>query len=954
MMFLDNNRQSFYVVYAYGAFVIALAWMFSPLWLTKEWTMSHDAIMWYPIYQYFFNSLSDGVFPLWEPFLGTNFFGILNLLGCLDPVTFPLSLIAVLIRLTPYDAYVYLYIIKHLFFFCGTFYFYNTATQNNRTAALFGTFVLACAVIPFALRQNGFVHNSCTYVPWIFLGLLKLLNSHLSEEIRKRWVYWTALFAGASLYNYIPSYTITAVVLFTVILFIFKVFNISNLGHLFKCGMWKTLVKALVGLILMLAFILVLFHYLQDNNEFFPWIRIHQSLLFDVEKISKYIIDSGSTGLLQDRSYQQDVFSVWQNLAMLVVPWSDGLYFSYLNEHVKNTADLMDSVAFIGVIPFFFAMYAILFSRSRLRWPALVQACIIALLMTGTKVMEGHLLHTIYRLLPIANMVHVYENFCGIFLLNLCLLVVLGVAELQKNTLSKMLVRRFIITVAICIVTISSLLLMLNPLFVAYCKSLTPTYIHLGLAFFALCGTYIILRTTRDYTRRGFVICMLIVLSLVEILIHVNPLRSDSYSGFAMNINCFQKNDLHTQYQPLEYSPYRVAWLPVYGDFLTFQPLFYQIGTAYIQYSAAPGNFIFLPRYLAQYLYNTPFENQRYMSGVAVPKLLLTDQVFTLKNDKLLLDSLKNYSIKNIMDSTHAFPLLISDKECSGSRFEEGAFAQCGQQINYQSMTSHNFNFPVHFYSKTMLIDRNDFKEVSSVPFCGTEKGYAADLKGLTDVKGISNFPYSFLNKSTIGRFFVNYYTDVTPIDRNYFLKRRIVETKDRSPSVRDRHSSYNILGSINEKLVLFQGNLYTDMPQKVVLSWDDPPEAFSFSRMGDINVTDFGQNHIKVQCSVKKPCYLYYADVWSKFWSAYDNGSQTKLFRTNYTFKSVFLTPGEHIVEFVYNPPYLRLSLAISCIGFFLLFAGGLNHKHLFSIILSFARRACGNKSMVAKRLGK
>jgi len=944
-MMLHNNKHSLYVVYAYGTFAIALAWMFSPLWLTKEWTMSHDAIMWYPIYQYFFNSLSDGVFPLWEPFLGTNFFGILNLLGCLDPVAFPLSLIAVLIRLSPYDAYVYLYIIKHLFFFCGAFYFYNTATQNNRTAALFGTFVLACAVIPFALRQNGFVHNSCTYVPWIFLGLLKILNSHLSEEIRKRWVYLTALFVGASLYTYIPSYTITAVVLFAVILFVFKVFNISNLCYLFKCGMWKTLVKALVGLVLMLAFALVLFHYFQDNDEFFPWIRIHQSLLFDVGKISNYIIDSGSTGLLQDRSYQQDVFSVWQNLAMLVVPWSDGLYFSYLKEHVKNIADLMDSVTFIGVIPFFFAMYAILFSRSRLRWPALIQACIFALLMTGTKVMEGHFLHTIYRLLPIANMVHVYENFCGIFLLHLCLLVGLGVAELQKNTLSKMLARRFIITVAICIVTVLTLLFMLYPLFLAYSKSLTPTYIHLCLAFFALFGTYMILRTSRDYSRRWFVICMLTVLSLVEILIHVNPLRSDSYSGFAMNINYFQKNDLHTQYQPLEYSPYRVAWLPAYGDFLTFQPLFYQIGTAYIQYSAAPGNFIFLPRYLAQYLYNTPFENQRYMSGVVVPKLLLTEQAFTLKNDKLLLDSLKNYSIKNIMDSTHAFPLLISDNECSGSKLEEGAFAQWDRQINYQKLDSYRYNFPNLLYSKTMLIDRNIFKEVSSIPFCDTEKGYAADLKGLTDVKGSSNFPYSSLNKLTIGRFFINDYAHVTQIDGNYFLKRRIFETKDRSPSVRDGHSSY-ILDAINGKAVLFQGKLYTDTPQNMVLSWDDPPEAFDFSRLGDINITDFGQNHIKVRCSVKKPCYLYYADVWSKFWSAYDNGSQTKLFRTNYTFKSVFLTPGEHIVEFVYNPPYLRISLAISCIGFFLLFAGGLNHKRLFSIILSFVRRACGNKN--------
>lgn len=916
--------------------------------------MTHDAIMWYPIYQYFFNSLSDGVFPLWEPYLGTNFFGILNLLGCLDPLTFPLTLLAVLCRLNPYDTYIYLYIIKHLFFFTGAFYFYNTASQNNRVAALFGTFVLTCTVIPFALRQNGFVHNSSTYVPWIFYGLLRILNPELSMNIRKGWIYWTALFAVASLYSYIPSYTITAVVLFVVLSFIFKVFKISNFVSLFKSAMWKTVLKAFIGLMLTLPFIFVLFHYLQDTDEFFPFVRIHQSFLFDTEKVRQYVLGDITTGLLTDKSYQQDIFSVWENLAMLVVPWSDGIYFSYLKGPVKGARDLMDGVAFLGIIPFFFAMYAILFSRSRFKWPTLIATCIIAFLMTGKKVMEGHFLHSVYQLLPIANLVHVYENFMGVFLLNLCFLVVLGVMELQKKDFRNIINRRFIITIVVCILMVTAILFMLDFLFLAYNKSLTPTYIHLGVAFFALFAAYMIFITALNYTKRRFVIFMLTVLSLVEILIHINPRRPDSYSGFAMNVNSIQKNDSLAKYRSIEYSPYRAAWLPAYGDFVTFQPLFSQICTAYIQYASWPGNFIFLPRFFAQYLYSTPFENQRYLSGVLVPKLMLVEQAFTLDNNKLILDSLKNYNMKNIIDLTHSFPLLISDTDCSGVKLEEGIFEQWDRQIDYAALYSYGLNFPKHVYSRSFCIKESDWVKVSSLPFsfcntsiltafCNTRGAYVVDLAGLIHLKDGHNFPYSTIDKSTIGRFFINYYTSTMQLDGNYVLCRKIFPL-----SVHNEPLNYG-LDHINEKAVLFQGKLYTDVPQRMEISWDDPPEIVDFHHLGNIEVVDFGQNHIKIRCTVIKPCYLYYADAWSKFWSACDNGSPTKILRSNYTFKSVFLSAGDHILEFVYNPPYFRTSLVVSYTAIFLLFVFGINSKFpISSKILSFIKLTCKNLKLL------
>jgi hypothetical protein len=90
-------------------------------------------------------------------------------------------------------------------------------------------------------------------------------------------------------------------------------------------------------------------------------------------------------------------------------------------------------------------------------------------------------------------------------------------------------------------------------------------------------------------------------------------------------------------------------------------------------------------------------------------------------------------------------------------------------------------------------------------------------------------------------------------------------------------------------------------------------------------NILHERNNEIELQARVTRPSLLYLADTFYPGWNAYVDGKKTKIYRANYNFRAVPLPPGEHRVEFRYEPLSFYLGAWISGVTIFILIAFGL-----------------------------
>ncbi len=92
--------------------------------------------------------------------------------------------------------------------------------------------------------------------------------------------------------------------------------------------------------------------------------------------------------------------------------------------------------------------------------------------------------------------------------------------------------------------------------------------------------------------------------------------------------------------------------------------------------------------------------------------------------------------------------------------------------------------------------------------------------------------------------------------------------------------------------------------------------------------ITDYGIHNIKLQASNLKPCLLVLSEIYyPEGWKAYLNGEEVKIYKTNYLLRSILLPPGDHRIEFVFDPWDFKLGLWIS-VGAWALLIGLLSLK--------------------------
>lgn len=85
-------------------------------------------------------------------------------------------------------------------------------------------------------------------------------------------------------------------------------------------------------------------------------------------------------------------------------------------------------------------------------------------------------------------------------------------------------------------------------------------------------------------------------------------------------------------------------------------------------------------------------------------------------------------------------------------------------------------------------------------------------------------------------------------------------------------------------------------------------------------SITSYQPQQIIISAKTNVPQMLFLSDNYYPGWKAYVDGKETKIYRTNYTFRSVYVPKGDHKIAFTYKPLSFQFGIIISLISVLLL----------------------------------
>lgn len=94
-----------------------------------------------------------------------------------------------------------------------------------------------------------------------------------------------------------------------------------------------------------------------------------------------------------------------------------------------------------------------------------------------------------------------------------------------------------------------------------------------------------------------------------------------------------------------------------------------------------------------------------------------------------------------------------------------------------------------------------------------------------------------------------------------------------------------------------------------------EPPPVPGTGPLGGAEVIARGTDYVQIAANITQECVLVLADAHYPGWQAYVNGARTAHFPAYTIWRGIVLPPGEHTVEFRYEPWTFRAGLALSAL---------------------------------------
>jgi len=142
--------------------------------------------------------------------------------------------------------------------------------------------------------------------------------------------------------------------------------------------------------------------------------------------------------------------------------------------------------------------------------------------------------------------------------------------------------------------------------------------------------------------------------------------------------------------------------------------------------------------------------------------------------------------------------------------------------------------------------------------------------------------------------------------------------------SVYENHNAFphawivhDIVASTEDAALALVAGGSLDLHTTAVIEGDAPPLAsLPDGAVDRAMVTKYEANRIEISASTAADGLLVVSDVYSKGWNAYVDGNRVDILPTNYLFRGIPLTAGEHSVVLRYEPTSLRIGVALSALA--------------------------------------
>jgi hypothetical protein len=112
--------------------------------------------------------------------------------------------------------------------------------------------------------------------------------------------------------------------------------------------------------------------------------------------------------------------------------------------------------------------------------------------------------------------------------------------------------------------------------------------------------------------------------------------------------------------------------------------------------------------------------------------------------------------------------------------------------------------------------------------------------------------------------------------------------------------------------------------PAETAILEETLPFGIAASDSNRARITTWALHRIEIQAEIKTPSLLAISEIYYPAgWKAYVDGKESKIYKTDYVLRSVFLDPGKHTVVMEFKPKMLRIGLTVTIATFGLLVLG-------------------------------
>jgi hypothetical protein len=99
--------------------------------------------------------------------------------------------------------------------------------------------------------------------------------------------------------------------------------------------------------------------------------------------------------------------------------------------------------------------------------------------------------------------------------------------------------------------------------------------------------------------------------------------------------------------------------------------------------------------------------------------------------------------------------------------------------------------------------------------------------------------------------------------------------------------------------------------PAKEATLEEPPPFAIEPAPDNSVKITSYDIHEIQLEAQVEKPALLVLSEIYYPAgWKAFVDGKETKIYKTNYILRSIFLEPGDHQIKFVFESGAFKIGL--------------------------------------------